>query len=73
MSSETVYNFQWDAAKALANFRKHGVRFDQAASVFRDAMALTVYDDANSENEDRWFTLGLTRAAGSWRWRTHMR
>jgi hypothetical protein len=34
------------------------VTFDQAATVFLDALALTVYDEANSRNEDRWFTLG---------------
>ena len=58
MNPETVYDFQWDPAKALYNARKHGVTFDQAATVFLDAFALSVYDEANSENEDRWFTLG---------------
>jgi uncharacterized DUF497 family protein len=33
--------------------------FDQAATVFLDALALTVYDDVNSLLEERWFTLGL--------------
>jgi hypothetical protein len=56
---ETIYDFQWDPGKALFNARKHGVTFDQAASVFLDALALTVYDEANSQNEERWFTLGL--------------
>jgi uncharacterized DUF497 family protein len=55
---ETVYDFQWDPGKALSNASKHGVTFDQAASVFLDALALTVYDEANSQNEERWFTLG---------------
>ena len=27
--------------------------------MFLDATALTVYDEENSENEDRWFTLGF--------------
>ncbi|HEY1364995.1 MAG TPA: BrnT family toxin [Xanthobacteraceae bacterium] len=58
MSPETVYDFEWDPAKALYNARKHGVTFDQAATVFLDALALTVYDEPNSQNEDRWFTLG---------------
>jgi len=58
MNQETVYDFQWDAAKALNNARKHDVTFDQAATVFLDALALTVYDEANSQNEERWFTLG---------------
>jgi uncharacterized DUF497 family protein len=58
MNLEIVYDFQWNPAKALYNARKHGVTFDQAATVFLDAFALTVYDEANSQNEDRWFTLG---------------
>jgi uncharacterized DUF497 family protein len=59
MSRGTVYEFQWDPAKAQSNARKHGVTFDQAAAVFLDALALTVYDEANSHNEERWFTLGF--------------
>jgi hypothetical protein len=58
MSSATSYDFQWDPAKALYNASKHGVTFDQAATVFLDALALTVYDETNSQHEDRWFTLG---------------
>ena len=53
------YNFEWNPDKAHSNFIKHGVTFEQAAEVFRDPMALTVYDDENSsDNEDRWITLG---------------
>jgi uncharacterized DUF497 family protein len=47
------------SCKALYNARKHDVTFDQAATVFLDALALTVYDEANSQNEERWFTLGF--------------
>jgi uncharacterized DUF497 family protein len=59
MDPETVYDFEWDPAKALHNARKHHVTFDQAATVFLDALALTVYDEAHSQAEDRWFTLGF--------------
>ena len=59
MNSETIYDFQWDPAKALANERKHDVTFEEAATVFLDAATLTVYDEEISENEDRWFTLGF--------------
>ena len=53
------YNFEWDPAKALSNATKHGVTFEQAAAVFNDPMALTIFDDNNSSgNEDRWITLG---------------
>lgn len=59
MSQETVYEFEWDPAKALSNLQKHAVSFDQAATVFLDALALTVYDAASSQDEERWFTLGF--------------
>ncbi len=57
MSTQIVYDFEWDAAKALSNVAKHGVTFDQAATVFRDALAITVYDEVHSQTEERWFTL----------------
>jgi uncharacterized DUF497 family protein len=59
MNQSTVCDFQWDPAKALINARKHDVTFEQAATVFLDALALTVYDEENSREEERWFTLGL--------------
>ncbi|MEO8298187.1 MAG: BrnT family toxin [Burkholderiales bacterium] len=51
-------DFAWDPAKARSNLTKHGVAFEQAATVLADPLALTVYDDAHSEHEERWFTLG---------------
>ena len=54
--------FTWDAAKAAANLAKHGVAFAQAATVLTDALALTVFDEAHSEFEERWFTLGMDSA-----------
>jgi uncharacterized DUF497 family protein len=50
----------WDAAKAQSNFTKHGVSFAQAATVLADPLALTVFDAAHSETEERWFTLGVS-------------
>jgi uncharacterized DUF497 family protein len=55
-----VYAFEWDPAKAEENTAKHGVAFELAASVFRDPLTLTVYDDEHSEAEERWATLGRT-------------
>lgn len=53
------YNFEWDPAKARINAAKHGVTFEQASAVFKDPMALTIYDEDNSSaEEDRWVTLG---------------
>lgn len=58
--ADLAYDFEWDAHKADSNLRKHGVTFEQAASVFLDALALTVFDEAHSQYEERWFTLGHT-------------
>ena len=33
--------------------------FTQGATVFADALALTVFDNAHSDFEERWFTLGM--------------
>lgn len=48
----------WDAAKAQTNITKHGITFAQAATVLLDPLALTVFDEAHSATEERWFTLG---------------
>ncbi|WP_119396305.1 BrnT family toxin [Salinibius halmophilus] len=54
------YNFEWDPAKAKSNLVKHGVSFELASGVFRDPMALTIFDEDSSDAaEDRWITLGM--------------
>ena len=53
------FDFAWDPAKAQSNQDKHGVAFEQAASVLLDPLALTVFDAAHSDHEERWFTLGV--------------
>lgn len=58
-AQEGHYSFEWDQQKAASNLVKHGVVFEQAATVFLDVLALTVYDEAHSQYESRWFTLGL--------------
>ena len=53
------YNFEWDPRKAQTNNRKHGIAFEEATKVFDDPMAITIFDDEkSSDNEDRWVTLG---------------
>lgn len=54
------YDFEWDPNKARKNRSKHRVSFEEAATVFRDPRALTLYDDEHSETEDRWITLGIS-------------
>jgi uncharacterized DUF497 family protein len=56
------YNFEWDSAKARCNFTKHGVTFNEAAEIFLDPLQITIEDDEHSQNEERWITLGNTKA-----------
>lgn len=54
-----TYHFEWDPRKAAANLRKHGIDFEQAATVFLDPLQLTLFDESHSEaDEERWITLG---------------
>lgn len=52
------FDFDWDANKARANLKKHEVSFRLATSVFRDPLALTIFDEEHSIDEERWVTLG---------------
>lgn len=54
------YSFEWDPAKASSNRAKHGVSFDEAATVFRDARQLSIFDREHSHTEDRWISIGLS-------------
>jgi uncharacterized DUF497 family protein len=50
--------FEWDDAKAEANFRKHKVRFEHAAEAREDPYALIELDDNQDYGEDRFIPIG---------------
>ena len=52
------YTFQWDPGKAKLNLRKHKVGFERAAEVFLDPLAISLFDDEHSDEEERWITMG---------------
>jgi len=52
------FNFEWDPYKAKQNSQKHKVSFEQAAEVFLDPLAISIYDGEHSLDEDRWITIG---------------
>ena len=52
-SSPLTYHFDWDPVKAQTNVRDHKGTFRLATTVFHDPIALTVYDEAHSESEER--------------------
>ena len=54
------YNFEWDPGKARDNRAKHNVSFDEAATVFKDPRALSIFDQGHSEDEERWITMGIS-------------
>ncbi|KVW99434.1 BrnT family toxin [Thiobacillus denitrificans] len=55
-----MLKFAWDAAKAAANLAKHGVSFEEAATVFGDPLALTFDDPDHSVDEHRLLTFGVS-------------
>jgi uncharacterized DUF497 family protein len=52
--------FAWDARKAARNLEKHGVSFEEAATVFADPDALEWEDVDHSHREDRFKRLGIS-------------
>jgi uncharacterized DUF497 family protein len=50
--------FEWDAKKAARNGRKHGISFQEAATIFGDPLALTFHDPDHSLSEQRFITIG---------------
>ena len=56
--------FEWDARKAAANIEKHGVSFEDAATVFADPLAITIPDPLHSgPHDDRFVTIGWSAGA----------
>ena len=52
--------FEWDSPKAAGNVRKHGVTFDEAATVFLDELAVSGSDPDHSVSESRYITFGMS-------------
>ena len=53
--------FEWDQRKALSNRAKHGVSFEEAATVFGDPVGRIVHDPRHSDAEERYVLLGHSR------------
>ena len=52
--------FEWDPRKAASNLRKHGVSFEEAATVFGDVRAVLLPDPQHSTVEVRFIRLGTS-------------
>lgn len=53
-------NFEWDDSKAKENFKKHGVGFDEATTIFSDPFSMTIPDPDHSIGEERHIELGTS-------------
>jgi len=54
--------FEWHGTKAAANLRKHGVSFDEAATVFADRLSHVFPDVDHSDHESRFLIIGMSQA-----------
>jgi uncharacterized protein len=51
---------EWDPSKAKINSRKHGVTFEEAATVLDDPLATYYEDPDHSITERRYLTIGTS-------------
>lgn len=58
-----MIGFEWDVNKARTNQAKHGVSFEEAATVFGDPCARIIADPDHSVDEERFVILGLSNRA----------
>lgn len=52
--------FEWDSAKAKRNLKEPGVTFEEATTVFRDLLSITIADPDHSDSENRFIDLGMS-------------
>lgn len=52
--------FEWDERKSAANYKKHGITFEEARTVFFDERARLIDDPDHSDDEERFVLLGLS-------------
>ncbi|CRZ21104.1 BrnT family toxin [Kingella kingae] len=55
-----IEGFEWHAVKAAINLEKHGISFEEAATVFWDENALLIADTEHSDDEERFVLLGMS-------------
>ncbi len=53
--------FEWDDEKSEMNRLKHGIRFEEAQTVFLDPKAIEFFDINHSDDEDRFIRIGISK------------
>ena len=54
--------FVWDPQKAQTNLSKHGIRFEEASTVFADPMRVVLLDEEHSLDEQLFITIGFSQS-----------
>lgn len=60
---EDNFGFDWNEEKNGSNQKKHGVSFEEAATVFLDEDGILISDPDHSDYEERFILIGISRKA----------
>ena len=52
--------FEWDDEKAQKNYRRHGIGFEEARTIFSDPLLVSFPDEYHSEDEQRLISIGAS-------------
>ncbi len=55
-----MFRFEWDENKNKQNRMKHGIWFEEAASIFDDPCFRVFHDPEHSDQEDRFLGMGIS-------------
>jgi uncharacterized protein len=55
-----MMDFEWNPHKAEINYKKHGVSFEEASTVFGDILSMIYPDPDHSNQEERYLMIGLS-------------
>ena len=53
-------HFEWSPSKNISNTSKHGVSFEEAATVFSDMLYIEITDPDHSQDEERFVAYGIS-------------
>ena len=53
-------DFEWDDRKAKENERKHGIRFQEAVTAFRDEKGIELTNDDDARSEERFILIAMS-------------
>lgn len=62
MQNNILFDFKWDKDKYDQNLQKHGIRFEEASTVFYDGNMIYKMDVKHSINEERYVIIGISNS-----------